>query len=236
MMKNVNWYDANYKDWVGVSAAPVFWVASLVCFVFGLSFKQGTGIVIPGTTMDLAILFSIGLGLANTAIQIVGNDTEKEDLGMALFLMWGASYALGIGSNVNFLYSIIGLTHPFLQFMVCWGLGIMIEVAPERLLVRWLRGVGILKSSNSAQKPQQSNTVSNQQNARKEPPQSLPRQQQAPVQANKGNQHSSENLNYHPVNYQPRESQYNYEQLMNEAEQEVPGFLQKRHDNGKVQG
>lgn len=148
-MNKVNWTGANYKDWVGVSAAPVFWVASLVCFVLGLSFKSGTGILIPGTNLDLIILFSIGLGFANTAIQIVGNDTDKDDLGMALWLMWGASYMLGIGSNVNFLYTVIGLNNLLLQFLVCWGLGIMIEVAPERLLVKFLRSVGILKTNKS---------------------------------------------------------------------------------------
>lgn len=155
-MNKINWSGANYKDWVGVSAAPVFWVASLVCFVLGLSFKSGTGILIPGTNLDLIILFSIGLGFANTAIQIVGNDTDKDDLGMALWLMWGASYMLGIGSNVNFLYTVIELNNLLLQFLVCWGLGIMIEVAPERLLVKFLRAVGILKTSGaSTNKPVQ---------------------------------------------------------------------------------
>lgn len=151
-MNRVGWDKANYKDWVGVSAAPVFWVASLVCFVLGLSFKSGTGIFIPGTTYDIIVLFSIGLGFANTAIQIVGNDTDKEELGMALWLMWIASYMLGIGSNVNFLYTVIGLNNLLLQFLVCWGLGVMIEVAPERLLVKFLRSVGILKSSQSLPK------------------------------------------------------------------------------------
>ena len=151
-MNRIGWEKANYKDWVGVSAAPVFWVASLVCFVLGLSFKSGTGILIPGTNLDLIILFSIGLGFANTAIQIVGNDTDKDDLGLALWMMWIASYMLGIGSNVNFLYSVIGLNNLLLQFLVCWGLGVMIEVAPERLLVKFLRSVGILKSTQSAPK------------------------------------------------------------------------------------
>lgn len=155
MKKVIAWERASYKDYIGVSAAPVFWVASLVCFVLGLSFKSGTGIYIPGTTLDIMIVFSIALGFANTAIQIVGNDTDREDLGMALFLMWGASYMLGIGSNVNFLYSVIGLNHPLLQFLVCWGLGIMIEVAPERLLVKFLRAIGILDSKN--QSPKQGN-------------------------------------------------------------------------------
>lgn len=154
-MKRLNFSNASYKDWIGLSAAPIFWLASLICFVLGLSFKTGTGIYFPGTSYDITILFSLALGFANTAIQIVGNDTDKEDLGIALLLMWGASYMLGIGSNVNFLNSIIGLSNGFLQFLVCWGLGIMIEVAPERLLVRWLRSVGILGTGTiQTQQPQ----------------------------------------------------------------------------------
>ena len=154
-MNRINWSGATYKEWIGLSAAPVFWLASLVCFALGLAFKVGSGIYIPGTLVDVTFLFSIGLGFANTAIQIVGNDTEKEDLGIALLLMWGASYMLGIGSNVNFLYSIIGLSNGLLQFLVCWGLGIMIEVAPERLLVRFLRSVNILRDSKQTHQPTQ---------------------------------------------------------------------------------
>jgi hypothetical protein len=163
-MKNVNWNSAGYKDWVGLSAAPVFWIASLVCFVLGLSFRSGTGYLIPGTQLDWIILFSVGLGFANTAIQIVGNDTDREELGMALVLMWGASYMLGIGSNINFLYGVIGLSNGILQFLVCWGLGIMIEVAPERLLVKFLRSVGVLKPTS---------VVTSQ--PRQVPPSNLPR-------------------------------------------------------------
>lgn len=143
-MNRINFSRVEYKDWIGLLASPIFWISSLICFVMGLAFKQGTGILIPGTSLDLILIFSIALGFANTAIQIVGNDTDREDLGMPLFLMWGASYMLGIGSNVNFLYSAIGLNNAFLQFLVCWGLGIMIEVAPERLLVRFLRQAGVL--------------------------------------------------------------------------------------------
>lgn len=171
-MNRVNWNGAGYKEWIGLLASPVFWVASLVCFVFGLNFSQGSGIYIPGTNTDILILFSIGLGLANTAIQIVGNDSTKEELGMALYLMWGASYMLGIGSNVNYLYGVIGLSHWLLQFLVCWGLGIMIEVAPERLLVRFLRAIGVLKS------------VQVQYNTQRQVPTQQPQSQRIPPQRN----------------------------------------------------
>lgn len=162
MKRKVNWNEISYKDWIGLPAALVFWVASLICFIFGLAFKTGSGMYIPGIPFNLEMLFSLGLGFANTAIQIVGNDTDREDLGVALWLMWIASYLLGIGSNVNFLNQKIGLDSVLLQFMVCWGLGIMIEVAPERLLVKFLRASGVLGKSQpltpipAPQKPQSS--------------------------------------------------------------------------------
>lgn len=154
MNRRICWDGASYKEWIGLLAAPVFWVASLVCFVLGLAFKQDTGIFISGISVDLTLLFSIGLGFANTAIQIVGNDTDKEDMGISLWLMWIASYMLGIGSNVNFLNQRVGLDSPILQGLVCWGLGVMIEVAPERLLVKFLRAIGILGDGSKTQQPQ----------------------------------------------------------------------------------
>ena len=150
-MNKPNFNKVSYKEWIGISAAPVFWIASLICFIFGLAFKQGTGILVPGTNVDILIFFSIGLGLANTAIQIVGNDSSKEELGIPLWLMWIASYFLGIGSNVNFLNGVIQLENQLLQFMVCWGLGVMVEVAPERLLVRFLRAAGVMGTSEVTQ-------------------------------------------------------------------------------------
>lgn len=155
MKRAINWEKATYKEWIGLSASPVFWFASLICFVLGLQFKSDTLILLPGIGIDLTTLFSIGLGLANTAIQIVGNDSEREELGMALWLMWIASYMLGIGSNVNFLYSKIALSSPILQFLVCWGLGTMIEVAPERLLVKFLRKIGVFGEKLNEQPKQE---------------------------------------------------------------------------------
>lgn len=151
MKRNINLDGASYKEWISLPAAFIFWIASLICFIFGLAFKTDVGIYLPGIPINLTLLFSLGLGFANTAIQIVGNDTDKEDLGMALWLMWIASYMLGIGSNVNFLYQKIGLSNIFLQFLVCWGLGVMIEVAPERLLVKFLRAIGVLGDVKSIQ-------------------------------------------------------------------------------------
>lgn len=170
MNKKVNWAGASYKEWIGLMAAPIFWVASLVCFVLGLAFRQDGSIFLYGINLDLTMIFSVGLGFSNTAIQIVGNDTDKEEMGMALWLMWIASYMLGIGSNVNFLNQRIGLDTAILQYLVIWGLGVMIEVAPERLLVKFLRAIRVLDTKSKSQ-PSQSITPSPQSAPRRVRPQ-----------------------------------------------------------------
>lgn len=199
-MNRINWGGATYKEWIGLSAAPVFWLASLVCFALGLAFKVGSGIYIPGTMVDVTFLFSIGLGFANTSIQIVGNDTEKEDLGIALLLMWGASYMLGVGSNVNFLYSIIGLSNGLLQFLVCWGLGIMIEVAPERLLVRFLRSVNILRDNKQTHQPTQKQQATPQsQPTREQRHEQMRGRSRSPSTQNTGQQSVRDSMSPRPV-------------------------------------
>ena len=235
MMKNVNFSRVDYKDWVGLSAAPIFWLASLVCFVLGLSFKTDVGLYFPRTTFDITIIFSIALGFANTAIQIVGNDTDREELGMALFLMWGASYMLGIGSNVNFLYGVIGLTHPLLQFLVCWGLGMMIEVAPERLLVKFLRSAGILEnkqrqvsysSNSSGNGRREGQSREERHSSMRQGNQNTATQQYTPIKAG-----SKEDIQQGDA-YQASQVQLMQAQMKRELEKDVPEFLKKNgHKN-----
>lgn len=227
MMRRINWDGAGYKDWVGLSAAPVFWVASLICFVLGLAFK-GDGVYLPGIPFDLSILFSLGLGFANTAVQIVGNDTNREDMGMALLLMWIASYMLGIGSNVNFLYQKIGLDSQILQFLVCWGLGVMIEVAPERLLVKFLRAIGLLESTKpvhaqtqraSTQTQNLTQHQSQPHNNRNQRHEEIRRQQQTRNQSPS----TYTEPQYHPVGYD-----------VIRPTTDLPPFLQQGKKNGNV--
>lgn len=207
MNRRINWAGATYKEWIGLSAAPIFWVASLVCFVLGLEFRQDTGIFIYGVAVDLTILFSIGLGFANTAIQIVGNDTDREDMGMSLWLMWIASYMLGIGSNVNFLNQRIGLDNVVLQGLVCWGLGVMIEVAPERLLVKFLRAIGVMGTIKHKPAPVQTSSITREQR----------HEQLRRVQAQEGSQN---------VRQSQRGSGATQERPRQLAD--LPGFLQDR--------
>lgn len=211
MKRQVNLDGASYKEWISLPAAFVFWIASLICFIFGLAFKTGGGIYLPGIPVNLELLFSLGLGFANTAIQIVGNDTDREDLGMALWLMWIASYMLGIGSNVNFLYQKIGLDSQILQFLVCWGLGVMIEVAPERLLVKFLRAIGVFGKPQTPQTNRVPNNLTQNQSQYTQPTNNMgqgreQRHEQMRQQGSRGQEQASqqnpqhhEGPTYHPI-------------------------------------
>ena len=115
---------------------------------------------------------------------------------------------LGIGSNVNFLYGAIGLSNWFLQFLVCAGLGVMIEVAPERLLVKFLRSVGILQTAKSrlqsnqhhGQQTQRGGSRSSQSNTEDIPEflKKLPQRQVQQAQPRKVHPAPT----YHPITYQ----------------------------------
>lgn len=147
------WWIKN-KDKLGLVPALVFWIVSILCFVFGLAFENPTGISIGG--MDLSLVIAFSLGLANTIIQIVGNDSSKDDMGTVMWLGWIASYMFGIGSNVNFLYTTINLSVPVLKILVCVGLGAMIEIMPERLFVTFLKSLTFTTTKlNRQENPQQ---------------------------------------------------------------------------------
>jgi hypothetical protein len=117
---------------IAIVPAVIFWFASIVFFITGLSFGDKSGVM-----FWIALL----LGLSNTVIQIIGNDSNAEDIGMVLFIGWIASYALGIGSNVNSLMMTIQIDNRILEWTVCLSLGAMVEVLPERLFVLFWRSV-----------------------------------------------------------------------------------------------
>lgn len=123
------------KPLLSLVPAIIFWFVSMVFFVFGLSFKNP--IVLLGA--DLTTFIAISLSVSNTIIQVIGNDQEAEGLGVALMLGWMASYALGIGTNVVGLLSVLSIADSRLEWVIAIGLGTMIEVLPERLLVQFLK-------------------------------------------------------------------------------------------------
>jgi len=205
--------NVSYKEWLGIPAAFIFWIASIFCFVLGLAFKSSTGFVIPGVG-DVALLFSFGLGIANTIVQIIGNDYSKEELGMVLFLGWIGSYMLGIGSNVNYLYSIIDISNIFLKFMVCFGLGTMIEVVPERLVVRFLRKARLMSSKPT---PQPTPSTANAGSSNNRPP---ARQPQAKMPVYDVSSPRQAEPTYHKVTNMPTEQPV-----------DLPEFVERLHKN-----
>lgn len=132
--KYYRWWKEN-KLFLSLVPAIVFWLVSMVFFVVGLKFKNG--IVFGG--IDFSSAIAISLSLSNTIIQIIGNDQE-EDLGTAMWLGWIGSYLLGIGTNVVGLTSILDISNPYIEYSIAIGLGTVIEVMPERLLVAFLKG------------------------------------------------------------------------------------------------
>ena len=82
---------------------------------------------------------AIALTVSNTIIQIIGNEQEAEGMGVALWFGWIASYILGIGTNIVGLISILDIANTNLEWGIAFGLGTIIEVLPERLLVLFLK-------------------------------------------------------------------------------------------------
>ena len=137
------WWKEN-KPTLSLVPAIVFWLVSMVFFIIGLNFKNP--IVLFGVDLSLAI--AIALSISNTIIQIIGNEQEAEGLGLALWIGWLGSYALGIGTNVAGLLSILSIDNTILEWTIAIGLGTMIEVLPERLIVQFLQTVKFPKRRN----------------------------------------------------------------------------------------
>lgn len=150
----VGWWNTN-KLKLALIPALAFWITSMLCFVFGLSFQNPVGVLLG--KWDISIWIAIMLSLGNTIIQIIGNDQEAEKLGPVLTIGWYASYALGVGSNVNALLSILHINSVGLEWVICISLGSMIEVMPEKLLVMFLKSMdGNQYSSNQSRHNQSS--------------------------------------------------------------------------------
>lgn len=149
------------KSWMAPITALILWVISVICFVFGLSFKDP--IMVAGYDLTLYIAFAIAM--CNTFIQLIGNgNTEKDESGVFTWI-WRASYLLGIASNSNALLQMIGISSPILEWSVALSLGAIIEIAPEKLIMIWLKSIRPNPSysrnqgNNNAFVPQHGKTV-----------------------------------------------------------------------------
>lgn len=148
--KYYEWWHDN-KPLMALIPAVVFWLVSMIFFVVGLKFSNP--IFILGWDASMAI--SISLTISNTIIQIIGNEQEAEGMGVALWFGWIASYVLGIGTNIVGLLSILAIENTNLEWGIAFGLGTIIEVLPERLLVLFLKTWEGHKKKGSGFRPQQ---------------------------------------------------------------------------------
>lgn len=132
--KYYQWWKDN-KSFLSLIPAAIFLVVSMAFFVVGLKFENP--IVLFGK--DLSMWIAVSLSLSNTVIQIIGNEKEAEGMGMPLYVGWLASYALGIGTNIYGIMSIVSISNVYLEWIVACTLGTMIEVLPEKLFVQFLK-------------------------------------------------------------------------------------------------
>lgn len=110
---------------LAIIPAVIFWIASMAFFVLGFSFDDQTGAM---------WWIALGLSIANTVIQIMGNDSTYDEMGLILTIGWIASYILGIASNVVSLLFVLNLPQYF-EYAIAGSLGTMIEILPERMFV-----------------------------------------------------------------------------------------------------
>ena len=180
-MNNYDKYKA-FKPYLGLFVALIFWSASFIFFIVGMSFD--TELVVFGKNIITAV--SVALALAITIIQVAGNG-DKDIEGLDL-VVWLASYALGIGTNVYGLSVVLNMNNPNLEWLVAISLGIIIEVSPERQLVKFLKGAKppVQKSTRKKSNPHNTPHLGNQNHRFTATPSSLKNRPNAPVRGGHG--------------------------------------------------
>jgi len=158
-MSNNQYYEwwRDNKPLLALVPAVVFWMVSMIFFVVGLRFNNP--LLVFGK--DVSTIVAVALTISNTVIQIIGNEQESDRMGIALWIGWIASYVLGIGTNISGLASVLSVQSVNLEWAIAFGLGTMIEVLPERLLVMFLRtwtGSAKLKAFRPQNRPYNPNS------------------------------------------------------------------------------
>lgn len=93
--------------------------------------------------IDFAIPVALIISMVNTIFQIAWND-KRDDIWE--WGLWVASYVVGISSNYMGLILVLNMSDPMMEKILSLSLGAMIEIGPEKLLLRGLRE---LKASGS---------------------------------------------------------------------------------------
>lgn len=189
-----------YSEWKKIkkllSLVPmiVFWLASMVFFVVGMSFDNPMIIF----RRDVSMAIAVGLALSITAIQVIGNDND--DMDSTTRVIWIASYVLGIGTNIYGLSIVLSISNPLLEWVVCTSLGVMIEVSPEKFFVQFLRGLKSVEKKSGGQQPIQNRPRPQQPSPKPIPANQIRRPQQPPVPQVSPQMRG--NPVYHPIGFQ----------------------------------
>lgn len=194
---DLKWWNTN-KMKIAPFAALIMWAISVLCFVFGLSFNSP----LIAFGKDIGVYLAFALSVANTIIQLIGNGQKFEKDDWVFQVIWIASYALGISSNTNTLMQTIGIDNRFLEWVIALSLGSMIEIAPEKLIILWLRS----ESKNVQQQPKKKINYTPQPQQTKYQPKHKPAhmvQQNTPRYGNPAHvpQNNRPAPPYHPIGY-----------------------------------
>lgn len=155
MNRNRDMWSGTIKPIITILAAIAGWVISMIFFVIGFSF----GSQMMFGNMDVAFPVAVTVGLILTVIELAWNE-EKEDL--LDWAIWIFAYSLGIASNYYGLSLILGMADPNVEKIVAIALGSLIEIAPERMLIRGFQGMdfrfdlrGLIRSAGGFVKSKQ---------------------------------------------------------------------------------
>lgn len=125
MIREFDW--SKFKRLSTVLAAACLMGLSILGFMGGLNFVG-----------EWAGPITFLLWISFTIIQFVGNDLDNHE-DWVFTLLWIFSYMVGIGASTWSLYGWITIGNEPLHWIVAAGLGGTAEVAPERLIVMFLR-------------------------------------------------------------------------------------------------
>lgn len=111
-----------WKPRFGILAAGMLLVISIYFSQYGFSFKD---------TTEWGVGIGLALSIAITIIQLAGG-LEENGKDYLLWVVWVVSYVYGITSNVKGLLDFMG-NREYFTWAIAISVGVMIEIAPERL-------------------------------------------------------------------------------------------------------
>lgn len=137
-ISNVNWNKIKLQS--SLIAAIGLMTLSAISFNYGLNFVGEWG-----------FLITVVVWVSFTVIQFIGNDLDNHE-DWVFTALWFFTYMVGIGAGTWALYGFISVPNEYLRWMIAVGLSGAAEIAPERLIVMFLRSTGVIGNRLSLQK------------------------------------------------------------------------------------